>query len=97
MSDAWSVALAYTGDINSGDNYDAWNLLSSSVQNQGWGGNYDTYVANFTPLGFDDMTLVSDYGDTVTFTFNLHNVDTGAYLFQTCTYTVDDGLITSAT
>ena len=28
QADPWSVAVAYTTDINNGDNYDAWNMLS---------------------------------------------------------------------
>ena len=91
----WSVAVAYTNDINSGDNWDAWNMLNSSVQG-GWNGNYYTYVANFTPLSFEDMTYVSESGDSVTFTFYLHNVDTGWREPFNCTFTVDSGIITSS-
>jgi len=95
-TDPWSVAVAYTSDITSGDNWDAWNLLSPSMQNQGWGGSYATFVANFDPLGFDNVTEVSESGDTVTFTYNLNNTDTGTLTPHTCTYTVDNGLITSS-
>ena len=92
QADPWSVAAAYYTDINNGDNWDAWNMLSSSVQ-EGWNNNYDTYVANFTPLSFDNVTYVSESGDSVTFTFTLHNHNTGYYGFRTCTFTVDNGII----
>ena len=95
QSQPWSVALAYTSAINNGDNATAWNMLSASVQ-QGWNGNYYTYVANFTPLEFQNVTYVSGYGDSVTFTFTLHNVDTGWSQFTTCTFTVDNGIITTS-
>lgn len=95
QSDAWSVAVAYTTDINSGDNYGAWSMLSSSVQ-EGWNGDYNTYVANFTPLAFEDVTYVSESGDAVTFTFYLHNVDSGWREPYTCTFTVGGGIITSS-
>jgi hypothetical protein len=95
--DPFSVAVVYTSDVTSGDYIDAWNLLSASVQNQGWGGSYDTFVANFTPLGFDNVTEVSESGDAVTFTYDMNNINTGTLTPQTCTYTVDNGLITSST
>ena len=87
--------MAYTSDINNADNADAWNMLSSSVQ-AGWNGNYATYVANFNPLSFDNVSLVSESGDAVTFTFYLHNHDTGQMVQHTCTFTVDNGIITSS-
>ena len=95
QANPWSVAVAYTTDINNGDNYDAWNMLSASVQ-QGWNGNYDTYVANFNPLSFDNVTEVSESGDAVTFTFDLDNHTTGYDTPYTCTFTVDGGIITSS-
>ena len=78
QSDAWSTAVAYTNDVNAGDNASAWNMLSSSVQSHGWGGSYNTYVADFTPLSFDNVTYSSSSGDSVTFTFTLHNHSTGS-------------------
>jgi hypothetical protein len=97
QSDAWSTAVAYTNDVNAGDHASAWNTLSSSVQSHGWGGSYNTYVADFTPLSFDNVTYSSSSGDSVTFTFTLHNHSTGSESFTTCTFTVDNGVITSST
>jgi hypothetical protein len=96
QSDPWSVAVAYTNDINSSDNWGAWNLLSASVQ-QGWNGDYDTYVNNFNPLSYDNVTESSESGDAVTFTFDLDNHSTGYDEPYTCTFTVDNGIITSST
>jgi hypothetical protein len=96
QSSAWSTAVAYTSDINSGDNWDAWNLLSPSLQSSGWG-SYSSFVADFTPLSFDNVSYVSQSGDAVSFTFTLHNHSTGSTQFTNCTYTVDDGIITSST
>ena len=59
-------------------------------------GNYDTYVANFNPLSFDNVTEVSESGGTVTFTFDLDNHATGYDAPYTCTFTVDGGIITSS-
>jgi hypothetical protein len=94
VGDPWGVASAYTTDVSSGDYTDAWALLSPGMQNQI--GGYSVFVATFTPIGFDNTAYVSESGDAVTFTFDLHNTNTGAYAFHTCTYTVDNGLITSS-
>ena len=96
QTDPWSVTVAYYTAINSGNNWTAWKMLSSSVQ-QGWNGNYNTYVANFTPLAFENVTYASESGDSVTFTFTLRNVQTGWTQYTTCTFTVDNGIITSST
>lgn len=88
--------MAYTNDINAGDNSDAWNLLSSSVQNSGWGGSYSRYVADFTPLSYDNVTYSSSSGDSVTFVYTLHNHSTGSQRYTSCIFTVDDGVITSS-
>jgi len=95
-SDAWSTAVAYTNDVNAGDNWAAWNLLSPSLQSSGWG-SYSTFVADFTPLSFDNVTESSESGDSVTFTFTLDNHSTGSTKYTVCTYTVDDGIITTST
>ena len=94
--DPWGVASVYTSDVSSGDYADAWALLSPSMQNVVSGGDYNVFVADFTPIGFDKTNEVSESGDAVTFTFNLNNTNTGSYVFHTCTYTVDNGLITSS-
>ena len=39
------MVSAYFYDISSGDYTDAWNLLSPSMQSQGWGGNYTVIPA----------------------------------------------------
>jgi len=96
VSDVWTVAQAYTSDISNGDYSNAWNMLSPAMQ-QDWNSDYYTFVANFTPIGFDNTQFVSESGDAVTFTFDLNNTNTGTETPHTCTYTVDGGLITSST
>ena len=92
-SDAWGTAVAYYTAVNNGDNWTAWSMLSYSVQG-GWNHNYQTYVHNFTPLSFDNVSYVQSDGNSVTFTFTLHNHSTGYERFTTCTFTVDNGIIT---
>jgi len=92
-TDPWSVTSAYTSDISNGDYSDAWNMLSSSMQN--YFRSYDNFVSDFTPIGFDNPSEVSESGDTVTFTYTLHNTNDGTYTPSQSTFTVDGGLITS--
>jgi hypothetical protein len=94
--DPWSVASAYTSDVSNGDYSDAWALLSPAMQNVVAGGDYGVFVADFTPIGFDSTSEVSESGDAVTFTFDLNNTNAGTLTPHTCTYTVDNGLITSS-
>ena len=97
QSDPWSVAVAYTNDVNTpGGNSAAWNLLGPSVQ-AGWNSNYNTFVAWADPTSFRNVNEVSESGDTVTFTFDLHNGNYGTFVPYTATFTVDNGIITSST
>ena len=97
QTDPWSVAVAYTNDVNTpGGNSAAWNLLGPSVQ-AGWNSNYNTFVAWADPTSFRNVNEVSESGDTVTFTFDLHNGTYGTSVPYTATFTVDSGIITSST
>ena len=97
QSDPWSVVVAYTNDVNTpGGNSAAWNLLGPSVQ-AGWDSDYNTYVAWADPTSFRNVNEVSESGDTVTFTFDLHNGTYGTSVPYTATLTVDNGIITSST
>ena len=97
QSDAWSTAVTYTNDVNTpGGNSAAWNLLGPSVQ-AGWNSNYNTFVAWADPTSFRNVNEVSESGDTVTFTFDLHNGTYGTSAPYTATFTVDSGIITSST
>lgn len=91
------MVSAYFYDISSGDYTDAWNLLSPSMQSQGWGGNYSRFVSDFSPLGYHNVAEVSESGDAVTVSYTLHNTDTGSWISKSETLTVDNGLITSST
>ena len=95
QSDPWSVAVAYTNDVNTpGGNSAAWNLLGPSVQ-AGWNSNYNTFVAWADPTSFRNVNEVSESGDTVTFTFDLHNGTYGTSVPYTATFTVDNGITSS--
>jgi hypothetical protein len=73
QSDPWSVAVAYTNDVNTpGGNSAAWTLLGPSVQ-AGWNSNYNTFACLADPTSFRNVNEISESGDTVTFTFDLHN------------------------
>ena len=94
--DPWSVATEYMNDVNTpGGNWSAWSLLGPSVQS-GWNSDYDTFVLWANPTSFRDITFVSESGDVVTFTFDLHNGSTGYSTPYSCTFTVDNGIITSS-
>jgi len=97
QSDPWSVVVAYTNDVNTpGGNSAAWNLLGPSVQ-AGWNSDYNTFVTWADPTSFQNVNEVSESGDTVTFTFDLENGTYGTDVPYTDTFTVDNGIITSAT
>jgi hypothetical protein len=96
QSDPWSVAVAYTNDVNTpGGNSAAWNLLGPSVQ-AGWNSDYNTFVTWADPTSFSSVNEVSESGDTVTFTFDLSN-SAGTDVSYAATFTVDNGIITSST
>ena len=63
----------------------------------GWNSNYNTFVAWANPTSFRNVNEVSESGDTVTFTFDLHNGTYGTSVSYTATFTVDNGIITSST
>ena len=91
----WSVAVAYTNDVNNGDVSDAWNMLGPSVQ-AGWNSSYNTYAAWVHQTLFSNVNEVSKSGDAVTFTFDLSN-SACTNVPYTATFTVDNGIITSST
>jgi hypothetical protein len=96
QADPWSVAVAYTNDVNTpGGNWAAWSLLGPAVQ-AGWNSDYNTFVDWADPTSFKNVTYVSESGDTVTFTFDLTNGSTGSDTPYSCTFTVDGGIITSS-
>ncbi len=93
-TDPWSVAEAYTNDVNSGDVSDAWNMLGPSVQ-AGWD-DYSSFASWVGQTTFSNVYESSESGDAVVFTFTLSNsADTD--VSYTATFTVDNGTITSST
>ena len=55
------------------------------------------FAAWADPTSFRNVNEVSESGDTVTFTFDLHNGTYGTSVPYTATFTVDSGIITSST
>jgi hypothetical protein len=96
QANPWSVAVAYTNDVNTpGGNWAAWSLLGPAVQ-AGWNSDYNTFVDWADPTSFKNLTYVSESGDSVTFTFDLTNGSTGSDTPYSCTFTVNSGIITSS-
>jgi hypothetical protein len=88
---------AYLSNISTGDYTDAWNLLSPSMQSQGWGGSYSRFVSDFDPLGYHNVSKISESGNSVTVAYTLHNTNTGSWMPKSETLIVDNGLITLST
>jgi hypothetical protein len=93
--DPWTVAVAYMNDVNTpGGNWSAWSLLGPSART-GWNSYYSNFVIWADPTSFKNITDVGESGDAVTVTFDLTNGSTGSDVSYTCTFIVDNGLITS--
>lgn len=90
-TDPWNVVSAYFSYISTGDYTDAWNLLSPSMQSQGWGGDYSRFVSDFTPLGYHNASKISESGNSVTVAYTLHNTNTGSWMPKSETLTVNNG------
>ena len=97
-SDAWSTAVAYTNDVNAGDNWAAWNLLSPSLQSSADG----AVTAPLLPTSLRCRSITSPESSAVRRQRDLH-VHSGQSQhrlrrsYTVCTYTVDDGIITTST
>ena len=95
QSDPWGVVLAYVNDVNDGDASDVWNMLGPARQAT-WNNNYNTLAAWVSQTSITNVNEVSEYGDTVTWTFDLSN-SAGTNVPYTDTLTVVNGIITSDT
>ena len=94
-ADPWSVALAYTNDVNDGDASDAWNMFGPDEQAT-WNNDYNTFAAWVNQTSISNVNEVSESGDTVTWTFDLSN-SAGTNVPYTDTLTADNGIIISDT
>ena len=94
QTDPWAVLNEYYGDIDSGNYSAAWDLLSSSVQAQM--GNYDGWLAGYANTGAQTLSENWESGDTVSANLAAVDTATGATQYFSGSWTVDNGLITSA-
>jgi len=96
VTDPWAVMADYYGLIESGNFPAAWNLQSPAFQGQS--SNYQTWMNGYACTGAQTLTEISESGDTVYVKLSaVENckVDDPTQYFSG-SFTVDNGLITSA-
>jgi hypothetical protein len=81
ITDPWAVVSAYYGAVESQDYTEAWNLY---------------WVAGYANTGDTDLQESGESGATVYITVNAVYLATGSVQTYAGTYTVDGGLIASA-
>ena len=94
ITDPWAVVSAYYGAVESQDYTEAWNLYSPEFQ--ATQGSYDSWVAGYANTGDTDLQESGESGATVYITVNAVDLATGSVQTYAGTYTVDGGLIASA-
>ena len=94
QTDPWAVLSEYYGDIDSGNYSAAWNLLSPSMQAQD--GPYHSWTAGYADTGAQTLTENWESGDEVSANIAAVDTATGDTQYFSGSWTVDNGLITSA-
>jgi hypothetical protein len=94
QTDPWAVLSEYYGDIDSQNYSAAWDLLSASMQAQL--GPYDAWTAGYASTGSQTLSENWESGDTVSANIAAVDTATGATQYFSGSWTVDNGLITSA-
>ncbi len=92
-ADPWGVVQTYYGDIQSGDYGDAWALLGSGAIT---GQTYGQFAAGFANSANQVVTENWESGDTVNINVSALDTATGVVQYFSGSYTVDNGIITSA-
>ncbi len=92
-ADPWGVVQTYYGDIQSADYGDAWALLGSGAT---IGQTYGQFAAGFANSANQVVTENWESGDTVNVNVSALDTATGVVQYFTGSYTVDNGIITSA-
>ena len=87
------MVSGYYGDIESGNYREAWTLLSSGMVT---GQSYEQFVSGFSCTGDQQLTELSESGNTVSFNLAAANICTGHVQHFTGTDTVSDGRIVAA-
>jgi hypothetical protein len=94
QTDPWAVLSEYYGNLDSGNYSAAWNLLSPSMQAQD--GPYYGWAAGYANTGEQTLTENWESGDQVSANIAAVNTATGDRQYFNGSWTVDNGLITSA-
>jgi hypothetical protein len=94
QTDPWAVMSEYYGNIDSGNYSAAWNLLSPSMQAQD--GPYYGWAAGYANTGAQTLTENWESGDQVSANIAAVDTATGDTQYYSGSWTVDNGLITSA-
>ncbi len=94
QTDPWAVLSEYYGDIDSGNYSAAWDLLSPSMQAQD--GPYYSWTAGYADTGAQTLTENWESGDEVSANIAAVDTATGDAQYFSGSWTVDNGLITSA-
>ncbi|MGP0024615.1 MAG: hypothetical protein ACLPKE_14835 [Streptosporangiaceae bacterium] len=94
QTDPWAVISEYYGNIDSGNYSAAWDLLSPSMQAQD--GPYYSWTTGYANTGAQTLTENGESGDTVSANIAAFNTATGDTQYFSGNWTVDNGLITSA-
>ena len=94
QTDPWAVLSEYYGDIDSGNYSAAWDLLSPSMQAQD--GPYYAWTAGYADTGAQTLTENWESGDEVSANIAAVDTATGDAQYFSGSWTVDNGLITSA-
>lgn len=82
---------AYFAAINAHDYQRAWDLGGKNVQS----GSFSSFEQGFSTTASDTVTIVSTTGDTVSMQLDAAQTD-GTHQLYAGTYTVQNGVITSA-
>ena len=94
QTDPWAALSEYYGDIGSGNYSAAWNLLSPSMQAQD--GPYYAWTAGYADTGAQTLTENWESGDEVSANIAAADTATGDTQYFSGSWTVEGGLITSA-
>jgi hypothetical protein len=93
VTDPWAVVSAYYGDIESGDYWEAWQLLDSGMTT---GQTYQQFADGFSCTGSQDLTENWESGDEASFNLAATDACSGAEQYFAGTDTVVDGKIVAA-
>lgn len=89
----WAVVAAYYADIESGNDREAWALISSGATT---GQTYQQFASGYACTGAETVTEIGQSGNQVTFDLSATDTCTNKHQQFTGTDTVRDGKIVAA-